>query len=104
MPPVVQAAVADLAGRLGLAGRLDLPGSGVTVVQVAEVVWRDGSLGCPRPGLSYVQALTPGTLVVLEAGGRRYEYHAAAGRAPFLCDDPLDALRDRLSTQSDENP
>ena len=87
--------MADLAARCGVEP------AGVAVVRVSEVVWRDGSLGCPRPGRSYAQALAPGTLLVLAVGGRRYSYHAAAGRKPFLCEHPQAPLSSRPATQSD---
>ncbi|MDQ4084408.1 MAG: hypothetical protein M3165_01185 [Actinomycetota bacterium] len=75
-------AVRDLARRLGV------DRSEVTVVSVEEVTWRDGSLGCPRPGMMYPQVLTDGVRVVLQAQGRRYEYHAGGRRPAFLCENP----------------
>jgi hypothetical protein len=95
-PPVVGStaadAVADLAARLGVE-----PGE-VTVVRDEAVTWRDGSLGCPVPGMAYTQALTPGRLVVLEAAGRTVEYHAGGRRGLFLCESPeppLETTTDR---------
>jgi hypothetical protein len=76
--PLVTAAVDDLAGRLGIKP------DAVTVVAAQAVTWPDGSLGCPEPGMMYTQVLVDGTLVVLEAGGRRYEYHG--GDPLFLCE------------------
>jgi hypothetical protein len=78
--PLVAAAVDDLAGRLGL-GPAD-----VNVVAARAVTWGDSSLGCPQPGMQYLQRLVDGTLVVLKAGGRTYEYHG--GDPLFLCDHP----------------
>ena len=78
----VDDAVADLAGRLGVEP------SAITVASVEEVTWRDGSIGCPQPGMMYPQVLTDGSRVVLEAGGRRYEYHAGGRRSAFLCENP----------------
>ena len=80
--PAIQAAVADLAGREGVD-----PAS-VQVVDVREVTWSDGSLGCPQPGVNYTQALVNGQLVVLDVGGRRFEYHSGGGRPLFYCADP----------------
>ena len=57
-------------------------------MSVEEVTWRDGSIGCPEPGMNYTQALVPGIRVVLELDGRRYEYHAGGGRSIFLCENP----------------
>ena len=75
-------AVDDLSRRLGVAP------ADITVVTSEEVTWRDGSLGCPRPGMMYPQVLTNGTRVVLESAGRRYEYHAGGRRSAFLCENP----------------
>jgi len=75
-------AVADLSQRLGTEqGQID-------VVSVEEVTWRDGSMGCPRPGMMYPQVLTNGTRVVLEYDGKRYEYHSGGRRSAFLCENP----------------
>jgi hypothetical protein len=71
-----------------LSRRLDLTPEQITVVSAEEVTWRDGSLGCPQPGMMYTQALTDGSRVVLEAAGKRYEYHAGGQRPAFLCEDP----------------
>ncbi|PSL06647.1 TetR family transcriptional regulator [Haloactinopolyspora alba] len=76
------AAVADLAGRLGV------DAAAITVAAVQEVTWRDSSLGCPKPGMAYQQMLVDGHRIVLEHAGHRYEYHAGGRRGPFLCDDP----------------
>lgn len=70
--PTLQAlAVADLASRLGI------PESAITVRTVESVEWPDASLGCPRPGMMYAQVITPGYRIVLEADGKRYEYHTS---------------------------
>jgi hypothetical protein len=71
-----------------LSRRLDLAPEQITVVSAEEVTWRDGSIGCPQPGMMYTQSLTDGSRVVLEAGGRRYEYHAGGRRPAFLCENP----------------
>lgn len=80
--PDVRRAVADLAATV------DLAAEDVSVVEVEEVTWRDGSLGCAEKGMSYTQALVDGRRIVLEVGGTRYEYHSGGDRAPFLCEDP----------------
>jgi hypothetical protein len=78
--PLVVAAVEDLASRVGVSA------ADVDVVTALAVTWGDSSLGCPEPGMMYLQQLVDGTLVVLEAGGRRYEYHG--GNPLFLCENP----------------
>jgi hypothetical protein len=71
-----------------LARRLEIEPSQIRVVTQEEVTWRDGSMGCPKPGMLYPQVLTDGTRVVLEADGKEYEYHAGGRRSAFLCENP----------------
>ena len=63
-------------------------------VELAErVTWRDGSLGCPKPGGMYTQALVEGYHIILTVGGDQRAYHGRDGAAPFYCSDlqePLD--------------
>ena len=41
----------------------------VTILEIERVTWRDGSLGCPKPGMMYTQVITPGYLVKAEVKG-----------------------------------
>jgi hypothetical protein len=84
--PHGEGAVADAVD--DLSRRLDVDPADIVVVSSEEVTWRDGSLGCPRPGMMYPQVLTNGTRVVLESRGERYEYHAGGRRSAFLCENP----------------
>ena len=78
----IEKAKADLASIVGLdAAQIDL-------VEYQSVTWRDGSLGCPRPGMAYTQMLVEGYRIQLQAGGKQYDYHGAAGRDPFYCANP----------------
>lgn len=82
----VAVAISDLAGRIG-ADPADI------VVQTAEdVTWRDGSLGCPLPGMSYTQALVDGVRIVLEVDGDLYHYHSSVEKEPFFCAEPAEPL------------
>jgi len=77
--PIVAPAKADLATRLGIqADELE-------VISAEEVIWPDGSLGCPEPGMSYTQALVDGSKVVFGHEDRVYVYHAGDDDQPFLC-------------------
>jgi hypothetical protein len=71
-----------------LAARLGIDASEVSVSSAAAVTWPDSSLGCPQPGMAYAQVVTPGYLIVLEAGGRHYEYHAGRDGKVFYCESP----------------
>ena len=72
-----------------LAGRLDVQSDDIKVIVEKNVTWRDGSLGCPKEGMMYTQALVPGMLIVLRVDGSEYEYHSGGGRAPFYCENPV---------------
>jgi hypothetical protein len=82
LKPLVDAAVADLAQRLGI------PAVDVCVADARSVVWPDRSLGCPRPGLQYPQVPQDGVFIRLQARGRSYAYHGGGSRSPFLCEQP----------------
>lgn len=60
----------------------------ITVVEVEEVQWPNGSLGCPKPDFIYTQAVVPGIRVILEAAGETYSYHGTTEADLFLCDQP----------------
>ena len=65
--------------------RLGVAEEAIVVRAVEAVQWHDSSLGCPRPDMTYTQAVTPGFRMVLEVQGRAYEYHTDAGRLVILC-------------------
>lgn len=78
----VQAAVEAEAERTGVEP------DAVTVAGFAEVTWRDGSLGCPVPGMMYTQALVPGQQLVLEVNGQYASYHAGRAKTFSYCANP----------------
>ncbi|MBO9374621.1 MAG: hypothetical protein J7459_14840 [Chloroflexus sp.] len=69
-----------------LAQRLGVDVSTIEVVQVAAVTWPDGALGCPRPGMVYIQVLIDGLFVQLRVGDQLYNYHGDGQNPLFLCD------------------
>jgi len=71
--------VADLASRSGVAADV------ITLVESEAVEWSDSALGCPQPGMNYMQVITPGYRVVLDAGGATYAYHTNDRGAFVLC-------------------
>jgi len=85
--PIVDAAVSDLARRL------NIDPASITVLEGRAVVWPDGSLGCPRPGMVYPQVQQDGALVRLSAQGREFRYHSGGSRPVFLCENPAAASR-----------
>ncbi len=69
-----------------LVGRTGAVLSSIEVKRADAVVWSDGSLGCPEPGMMYTQALVNGYWVVLNVGGRDYDYRASQGGNFRLCE------------------
>lgn len=94
VPLVVHAAMLDLAEYLGVS--IDV----IDWVSSEEIEWPNGSLGCPKPGMSYTQAIVNGSLIVFEVNGVPYEYHSGAGQEAFLCLPSISARDDGLSEGS----
>ena len=78
-PPQVTMALDDAARRTGL------PRDQLTVVNVEQVTWRDGALGCPEPGMMYTQALVMGYRITIAAAGKSLDYHADQRGRVLLC-------------------
>lgn len=77
---LVEIATADLVARLGISA------SAVSVLTAKPMTWPDKSLGCPKPGMQYVQVQVDGALIELQAGGRTYSYHSGNDGQPTLCE------------------
>jgi hypothetical protein len=84
--PPAEAKEAVRLARENLAQKLGLAPETVRLVSVEAVEWRDTSLGCPQRGMMYAQVITPGFRVVLEAEGKKYDYHTDTGRFVVLCE------------------
>ena len=80
------------------AADLDISVDEITVLRAEQVTWSDGSLGCPRAGEMYTQALVEGYRIEVEAAGERLHYHGADGDEPFRCDDPEDPTEGDVAT------
>lgn len=65
---------AALAAQQLLAEQLNLPVEDVTIALIEETEWSDSCLGLGGPAESCLQAITPGYRVVLNAGGKDYEF------------------------------
>jgi len=76
---MVQTAIADLAGRLGVDPRR------IRLIESRSVTWPDGSLGCPQPDQSYSASQVEGYLVMISHEDRVFAYHAGSDASPFLC-------------------
>lgn len=77
--------------REALANWLGISSEEIEVVEVEEVEWPDTSLGCPEPGMAYLQVIVPGCRVVMRVNDDVYEYHWGAGHG-VLCDGEGNSL------------
>ena len=80
MEGLIEKAKEDLAQRLSIS--LDQ----ISLVQATGVVWPNSSMGCPQPGMEYLQVPEDGALIILQAEGNMFEYHSGGRRGLFLCE------------------
>jgi hypothetical protein len=84
VPPVLlESILKDLSERTGVSQEK------ISVVQAQEILWSDGSMGCPKPGVFYTQAMVNGFQVILEVGDQKYDYHASETGYYVLCESGL---------------
>lgn len=62
-----------------------------------RTAWPDSSLGCPEPGKSYAQVVTPGWKIVLSAPDGQHEFHADAGGRLVDCTEVLAGQADTVN-------
>ena len=74
--------VADAATRLGV------DRSQVRIVLARAETFSDGSLGCPRPGEMYTQAVVEGSHVIVEANGTQLDYRGNERGQVRICENP----------------
>lgn len=89
IPTPVDAGLQDLIEKAkeDLAQRLSISTSQIVLIEAMEAEWSDSSLGCPQPGMDYLQVITPGYRILLEASGTRYEYHSNRDTYVVYCDN-----------------
>jgi hypothetical protein len=89
MPPeaLLSQVLADAATRTGVAV------ADLVVAEAWRKVWSDGSLGCPRPGEYYTQALVPGWHVLVRAGPETLDYRLTERGYFALCEPDNARLR-----------
>ncbi|MBP1464319.1 hypothetical protein EYB53_001230 [Candidatus Chloroploca sp. M-50] len=90
-PPVTGEAPAELLERLlaDVIARTGAEREAIVVVRDEAVVWSDGSLGCPEPGMMYTQALVEGYHVVFDVAGVFYDYRVDSRDAFRLCENAV---------------
>lgn len=64
-----------------LAAELKVPREEIEVDAVRAMEWRDSSIGCPKPGVAYLDVITPGYKVTLRVGKAIHVVHEAGDRA-----------------------
>ena len=69
-----------------LAADLKIPKEKIQVDTIRAVDWSNSSIGCPKPGVAYLEVITPGHKVTLRADGQIYVVHEAKERA-VVCHD-----------------
>ena len=83
--------VATEASRLDLATYLDIEPDQIEILRKDRVTWNSGSLGCPKPGMMYTQAVINGLFIEFRVCETSYYYHAGHESKPFLCVQPQPA-------------
>jgi hypothetical protein len=63
----------------------NVPPQQLVIVRAESVVWNDGSLGCPEPGMEYAQALINGYWVLIKAAGQTFDFRVGGGGSFRLC-------------------
>jgi len=88
LPPVTGEAPSELVARVrdDVIRRSGVDPGTLKLVRDEAVTWRDGSLGCPRPGEVYPQMPVPGYWIVFSTAGRDYDYRIDETGGFRLCD------------------
>jgi len=81
--PLIEQSIKDLARRESVSPSI------IKVVGYEELTWPDTSLGCPHPGMRYLQVPQDGARIILQLNDRMYVYHSGGNRPPFLCTKPV---------------
>lgn len=68
-----------------LSERLNVPVDSIKLSGSRRVNWRSGALGCPKPGMSYTEALVPGVQILLQVNNMIHAYHSKFDGEPFYC-------------------
>ena len=57
----------------------------IDLVETQEIIWPDGSLGCPKQGVFYTQGTVPGYRIRLSVAGAEYVYHTDLNGRVLQC-------------------
>jgi hypothetical protein len=73
--------------------KFNIPTEAVSVTEVTPMTWPDASLGCPKRGVLYIQTITPGFQILLEAEGHVFTFHTDEKSLAVLCSvEPPDEI------------
>jgi len=72
-----------------LAQRLSISTAQISLVEATEVEWSDSSLGCPQPDMAYLEVITPGYRILLQANTMLYEYHSNRDAYFVYCENQV---------------
>lgn len=79
---IIDPIVADAAAGLGV------DPSAVKVISAEARTYGDSSLGCPRPGEMYTQAVVDGYQVIVEVNGTQLDYRGSGPGRFRICENP----------------
>lgn len=79
---IIDPIVADAAARLGV------DPSTVKIIAAEARTYGDSSLGCPRPGEMYTQAVVDGYQVIVEVNGTQLDYRGSGPGRFRICENP----------------
>jgi len=75
-----------------LSTRLSIPISQIQLADARDVVWSNSSLGCPQPGMTYAEVLTPSYLIFLNVNNKDYEYHTGKSTKRMILGNKVNRL------------
>lgn len=90
LQPIVQKAISELAESLSI------DADQILILSAKSVTWSDSSLGCPQPGMNYMQVLTEGYQVILVAKDAQFNYHANKNGYGNFCENPSPPYSDEV--------
>lgn len=89
-----------------LAEKLNLSTDQITMISSETVTWPDGCLGVQKLGVMCTQAEVPGYKIILEADGKKYEYHTNVDGTVVVAFDgeqPSGSVEDVVAKQLAQN-
>jgi hypothetical protein len=78
--------------KLDLTRRLSISVTQISLVEVTEVEWSDSSLDCPQADMAYLQVITPGYRILLDANTQVYEYHSNKDAYVIYCENSVSPI------------